>query len=1284
MALDFLSPITAPTPSSGDDSTRVATTEWVNDAIEAALTGGSLSPALEALSGLTPAANQLPYFTSGSAAATTTLSSFTRGLLDNASAAEWRTDLGIALGSQIQSWDIVLDILSSISPATDTIPYFTDSGHASTTAFTQVGRDIVGANDASALRSVVGLGIGVNVQAYDDNLQSIADLTTAENKITYWTGEGDAALTDLTPFGRSWLALSDISEAREAIGAQTHYAALDTLGTLAVNKGTLLVQTASSWAGLLVGLSGQILVADSSADGGMKWATPTASLFNLGDMADQTAANVAITGGTIGGVTLSSSNATITGGSLDGVTITGSSITGLPTPVNDSDAATKKFVEDSIGAGTTDTELLAIAALTASADTIPYFTGATTAGLLTVNGLGKTLLNTDAGTICDLLNVVPGIDVQPLSARLSELAALPLSKGELIVSGSAGWSVIAPGTNGFVLQADSSAPNGLSYVNPGTFGLADMLSNLVALTPDSGDLPIFTGADTWGKIPTTSFGRDFIKLTDTSAARTALGLGIGVNVQAYSSNLGQFSNRTAAKGDLIVGQTGGWSQLSAGADDKVLVADSSTSSGLAWKDLSLDNTLPDALVALNNLDTSGGGVLKYTGTDSPTLIGISAFTEDLLTGANQAAWRSNLGLVPGDTVQAYSAKLAALAALGWSGNKGLVFTGPGSVATFNLSDAMMTLLGSADNAALLGALDLTLGEDVQAWGPGLDDLNSLTPVQGAFAVWRDGHWVSFEPGSDTQVLQANSLSAGGLRWIDMFAVGGGDGVLSESLGILGTVVPATDRLPYFSSSSAASVTPLTPFGRSLIDDVDAEHARTTLGVTIGTDVQPYDVKLDKFTQLTWAVNKGIMSTGSNALGTFDLTPFGRSLVDDVDAAAARTTLGIGIGTNVQAYSAYLDQWAALNPGDYVTSDGLASEFQPLDADLTAIAGLTHTKGSLIVAGGTDWAALGVGSDGQALLADSTATNGVKWGRAGGVDVQVFTATGQWVPDGTPKWLRVISIGGGGSGGGGAISGTPSGGSGGGGASWNSVDIPFSALDLSAGYVDVVVAVEKAGGNGGVSGGATVPTAGSAGDPSYFGPSTAPYVKAFGGGAGGVTNASGVVAGASGAGNFAAGVNGGGGVTLVGGAASGGDNSNGQGLGDAKGPSGGSGGGTGLASQAGRDGARPWFGGGGGGGGAGGTGAGGGSYDQYGVKATNGGAALGGVGPNGSRNSPWYAGSGGGGGGASTGSGNKGGKGGDGAVGGGGGGGGAGSASGGGRGGDGGKGGRGEVIVIAFY
>lgn len=73
------------------------------------------------------------------------------------------------------------------------------------------------------------------------------------------------------------------------------------------------------------------------------------------------------------------------------------------------------------------------------------------------------------------------------------------------------------------------------------------------------------------------------------------------------------------------------------------------------------------------------------------------------------------------------------------------------------------------------------------------------------------------------------------------------------------------------------------------------------------------------------------------------------------SATARSSLGLAIGTDVQAHDALLDDIAAITP----------------------------TKGDLLVTDGTDLLALGVGTNGQVLTADSAETSGVKWADAAG-------------------------------------------------------------------------------------------------------------------------------------------------------------------------------------------------------------------------------------------------------------------------------------------------------------
>ena len=116
--------------------------------------------------------------------------------------------------------------------------------------------------------------------------------------------------------------------------------------------------------------------------------------------------------------------------------------------------------------------------------------------------------------------------------------------------------------------------------------------------------------------------------------------------------------------------------------------------------------------------------------------------------------------------------------------------------------------------------------------------------------------------------------------------------------------------------------------------------------------QPLDALLAAIAALSMVADRYIYGTGTDTVALGTITAFARTLLDDVDQAAARTTLALTPGTDVQAYSAQLAAIAALSPSNddiiqrkagawtnrtiaQLLSDlGLSALYQPLDTDLT--------------------------------------------------------------------------------------------------------------------------------------------------------------------------------------------------------------------------------------------------------------------------------------------------------------------------------------------------------------
>lgn len=175
---------------------------------------------------------------------------------------------------------------------------------------------------------------------------------------------------------------------------------------------------------------------------------------------------------------------------------------------------------------------------------------------------------------------------------------------------------------------------------------------------------------------------------------------------------------------------------------------------------------------------------------------------------------------------------------------------------------------------------------------------------------------------------------------------------------------------------------------------NAEDARSNLGITIGTQVQEYDAGLQSIADLTTAANQSIYLTGTDTYAVYNLTAFGRSLLDDADAAAGRATLGLGsiatLNTITSAEISDLTIVTADLQDNSVTVGKLNLNAGELAGTLIANNSLTATQ---LAAGAVETDELANNAVTYAKL-QNTSTNDIIIGRvsAGAGDLEEITCT----------------------------------------------------------------------------------------------------------------------------------------------------------------------------------------------------------------------------------------------------------------------------------------------------
>ncbi|RTL03729.1 hypothetical protein EKK58_12265 [Candidatus Dependentiae bacterium] len=151
--------------------------------------------------------------------------------------------------------------------------------------------------------------------------------------------------------------------------------------------------------------------------------------------------------------------------------------------------------------------------------------------------------------------------------------------------------------------------------------------------------------------------------------------------------------------------------------------------------------------------------------------------------------------------------------------------------------------------------------------------------------------------------------------------------LDATLTAMAGVATGAGSIILFTGDDTCTVQGFGPPAQALGNCSDYSSARAVLGLAIGTNVQAYDADLQAIASLSSAADTAVYYTGAGTAALMTVTSAARALLDDPNAATMRTTLGLTIGANVQGYSGMLQNIANCpQPFDqfiYYDSSGIA-------------------------------------------------------------------------------------------------------------------------------------------------------------------------------------------------------------------------------------------------------------------------------------------------------------------------------------------------------------------------
>ena len=287
--------------------------------------------------------------------------------------------------------------------------------------------------------------------------------------------------------------------------------------------------------------------------------------------------------------------------------------------------------------------------------------------------------------------------------------------------------------------------------------------------------------------------------------------------------------------------------------------------------------------------------------------------------------------------------------------------GLGSLATqSSVTESQISDLGSYITASSTDTLTNKSG-DISQWTNDSGYLTAEDNDLSAAVTWVDVPDVNITESSVTQHEAALTITESQIS--DFGSYQTSDAGLTSIAGL----TTAADKMIYTTAADTYAVADLTSAGRALLDDADAAAQRTTLGLgTAATsDASAFEAA-------------GSVSTHAALTEVHGISAFGATLVDDADAAAARTTLGLGTAATT----------AATNYATSAQGTTADSALQDLVSDTTPqLGGNLDVNGNSIVSASAGNISITPDTTGKIIL------DGLSWPTADGTTDQVLKTDG---------------------------------------------------------------------------------------------------------------------------------------------------------------------------------------------------------------------------------------------------------------------------------------------------